>query len=362
MSYQNYYVFYQKKLDYARSKLMNQLELPFLFSLQDAPKNTRFSIVGFIHIDGNDKYPEINFKNDQSRNGRQIYLEDSSGRVRLIGDFPFPIASNICVGTTGVLTLEGNLLFDKIMLMPKLLISNSIVHPQVKIALVSNLCLGSKNFDLNSGNKLIEFLKSCDLCIIIGSIMDSNDFPEFANAENDWKEWVELIDPSLIENFHSFFGEIDTRCILIPGFGDPTESVIPIQPFNPAFISPLNMECTTNPGLINIDGMKLLGMTGNIIDKIDCDQLSFHERQKMILSWRYIAPSSPTRIPCEVCEKDILSLDFMPQVFVAGGSQNLEYSMADDTLVISIPDYITSHSAALLNAEYNEVSIINLMD
>lgn len=360
-NFQTYYVFYQKKLDYARSKLMSLLDQPFMYSLHDSPKNTRFSIVGFIHIDNNERFPHINFTNQTFRNGRQVFLEDSSGRARLIGEFPFPITSNICVGVSGVLTIEGNLLFDRIMTLPKLSITNKISHPPLKIAFVSNICLDSPDFDIIYGQKLIKLLNTCDLCIIIGNIFQQDEFSAFIDAEMDWKEWVEIIDPSLIEKFNILFSDIEKRCIFIPGFGDPTNAIIPIQPFHESFIKHPDMECTTNPALINIQGMQTLVMTGNFIDQIDCEGLSFHEKQKQILSWRNIVPCAPSKIPCEVCEKDILTLDFMPQLFVAGGSDTLEATMVDNTLVISIPDYISHRQAIVFNAGDNEISLIDLI-
>ena len=338
-SFLHHYAAYIKRIEAFKTHLLSRLTPPISLSLSDVPVGIQVSLVGFIFIDENDKYPNIHNKTDEYRNGRQVYVEDQTGRARLIGEFPFKVTSGIVIGVTGKLNEEGNFEFVSMML-PEAKMAQDIEPKKLTIGFVSNLCVTDEDFDQKTGKQLLEQINCFDLCVFIGNVISSESGQVLGRTEEDWTEWLSVIDASSYEKFVDFFGQIRTMKLLIPGFGDPCERRFPIQPLSETLTKELvNCECTTNPASFSYRGIKILAMSGEIINAIDGDEMSFHEKHRMLLTWCHLAPSTPGKIPCYIDNSDPFAINQLPNLFVAGGSNHFKVSTVENCSVVSIPSY-----------------------
>ena len=358
-SFSYFYNIYLKRVESVFKLIRDKLPLPIIGSINDLPIRVRVSIVGFINIDENTKYPKIHYKTQQYLNGKQVFLEDQTGRTRLIGNFPFHLLDGIAVGVVGELVEDGNFEFVDIII-PQLNEMPPMIEPKmIKIAFISNLCLTDENFDMKTGRKLIEQLNETNLCVFVGNIFSSIENQVLGKTEEDWLEWLSIIDSSAYERMTDFFEQITPHKILIPGFGDPIDAKMPIQPFTKILTKEINdCDSTTNPISFRYENISFLVMSGEVIDAINDKELSFHQKQCLLLTFSQLAPSVPQKIQSSISDKDVFTINQLPNFFVVGGSEKLETTDFNGCGVISIPSYQKTRSIAIYDASVNEFSQI----
>ena len=354
-SFSYFYNIYLKRVESVFKMIRDKLTPPIIGSINDLPCGLSVSIVGFINIDENSKYPKIHYKTQQYLNGKQVYLEDQTGRTRLIGNFPFHLLDGIAVGVVGTLNEDGNFEFTDIII-PQITELPQIIEPRlIKIAFISNLCLTDENFDMKTGKKLIDQLNDVNLCVFVGNIFSSTENQVLGKTEEDWLEWLSIIDSSAYERVTDFFDSVKQHKMLIPGFGDPIDAKMPIQPFNKVLIKDINdCNATTNPVIFSFENISFLVMSGEIIDAIDDKELSFHQKQCLMLNFCQIAPSVPQKIQSSISDKDVFTINKLPNFFIAGGSDQLEFTEVNGCGVVSLPSYQTTRSIAIYDASTNE--------
>ena len=226
------------------------------------------------------------------------------------------------------------------MILPEAKVAQDIEPKKFTIGFISNLCVTDENFDQKTGTQLLEQMNNFDLCVFIGNIISSESGQVLGRTEEDWIEWLSVIDSSSYERFVDFIGQIRPMKIIIPGLGDPCDRRMPIQPLPQIFTKDIsNCECTTNPASFCFNGIQILAMSGEIINAIDGDEMSFHEKQRMLLTWCHIAPSIPGKIPCYIDNNDQFAISQLPNLFVVGGSNHFKISTIENCSVLSVPSY-----------------------
>ncbi|CAD7086276.1 unnamed protein product [Hermetia illucens] len=158
---------------------------------------------------------------------------------------------------------------------------------------------------------------------------------------------------------------------LMPGEFDPSNYMLPQQPLHncmfPEAYKHKTFQSVPNPYACEVAGRDIVGTAGqNVMDimrtsKID-DPL---EALKLLVKWSHIAPSSPDTLPCyPYVEGDPFIFKECPHVCFAGNQEEFKKGYYNgengkQTLVVSVPSFITTKSVAVVNLrtlECNQMS------
>lgn len=228
-----------------------------------------------------------------------------------------------------------------------LAVANQIVHPGVTritekkmdfgIVFLSDVHIGSITFLEDAFNRFIDWI-NCDYgnekqreiandvkyLVIGGDIVDG--IGVYPNQEK------ELIIKDITQQYNEaakFLGRIrsDVKIIIAPGNHDASRVAEP-QPAVPkeyanALYQLDNVEFISNPGVVSLDGIKVLIYHGRSFDDLVMDVKEFtHEKNDLLmeelLNKRHLAPIYGERTPLASELEDYLVIDEVPDVFHTG--------------------------------------------
>ncbi|KAJ2795413.1 DNA polymerase delta small subunit Cdc1 [Coemansia guatemalensis] len=160
---------------------------------------------------------------------------------------------------------------------------------------------------------------------------------------------------------------------LMPGSRDPADAALPQQRLHPGMFAQSRaysgFHSTTNPAYIDIDGTLLLGSSGQNVD--DLKRYAVHDESPCQLAartllWRHIAPSAPDTLWCyPFTEYDPFVVRRAPHVYFVGNQPEFDVAVAkgadaQETRVIAVPAFSTSHTVVLLNLRTLECSTVQI--
>lgn len=165
---------------------------------------------------------------------------------------------------------------------------------------------------------------------------------------------------------------------LMPGAGDPTNQALPQQPLHPClfpeagrFSQPGSVNgtfnSTTNPHDFSVGSCDFLGTSGQNIDnlrqytEVSGCKTSGDESLSLMrstLKWQHVAPSAPDTLACyPYKDRDPFYVQNTPNVYFAGGQPEFASEVFESsdsktkTLLVSVPDFSTTGTIALVNIE-----------
>ncbi|RPA91381.1 hypothetical protein L873DRAFT_1831400 [Choiromyces venosus 120613-1] len=324
----------------------------------------------------------------------QVMLEDESGRVKLVGKMLEKeyLVTGAVIGVMGTENKDGD--FDVVdVIVPHLPPQENLLAigkgkgrregGKRKVALVSGLGFRGNAMEDFETELLAEYLlgeiggvedqesasKITHLIIAGNSLAPSIALPPVKGEEKHKKYGYDSTtynaNPALaLDNLlTSLLPSIPIT--ILPGPTDPANVSLPQQPLHPAIFRNAKsyiascLHTTTNPALLDIDGVKFLGTAGQNLDDVykyvdGEDRLGMCER---LLKWRCVAPTAPDTLwsfPFE--DKDLYIIRECPHVFFLGNQEKFESRLVEGPenqvcRIILIPKFSETSEMVLVDVD-----------
>lgn len=168
-----------------------------------------------------------------------------------------------------------------------------------------------------------------------------------------------LADMDLVDDILQRLGKTINVDVL-PGESDPAAPALPQRPLNPCMF-PLSSKMPTvnflsNPASLYVDGVSILGTSGQNIDDIyRCSLLDSRiQMAHLTLLCSHIAPTAPDTLWCRpLAQRDKLILDTWPNIYFIGNQPSFEYELIQlsnsKTLILLIPSFRETSTMILVN-------------
>lgn len=353
-----------------------------------------------------------------------VFLEDSSGRIELEGDFDMDcLATGIVVAIEGVVGATGVLNVSNVHFPSKAPQDTSsadeiVDDDDVKIMLLSGLdCGGSDGETSLKRELLVDFLtghfsteegSNIARVVIAGGgctkpIKPENISPNWSSGSNNKISAHDKSNITLpVRELDLFLGELVAGGVpvdFIPGLHDPTNANWPQKPMHPCLLPSsgcfINMlSRSTNPYKAKIGDKSFLGSDGlNIMDlrryiakrvitndadevddegnmlepKLEFKETSPLEALESALKYNHIAPTGPDSLPTFPFEEtDPFVIEDTPHVFFAGNCDDFETKLVKDgevvTRLVCVPSFLKTGKAVILGLKSMECAVIEFAD
>ena len=334
------------------SKYIKKLPNPVVSSVSKIPKDgTNVSFIAAIFKKSN----KTNSSNKIFLNDDNIYLEDCTSRINVIGIDPGKYVNGVVIGVNGHYSYLSKI--------PKFIVSTifepeyeEIPHPIIidkyKIAFISELQINSENFDINAANSCLKKLQEEDisLFVMIGNIFSKNKIK--TNFNKEWKINLQISDISPVEMFTMFCSKIKCKKIIIPGKNDPVSSIFPLNPIDPILLQDItNIISSSNPSMFYIDNCLFQCSSGDIIKHVMKNtSLSYQESQLSLIKWGLLSPSIP--YVTQMSSSTPISIfvnSKLPNFFITGNSSSFNYFKYKNCNMISIPSFQQNYSSIIVD-------------
>ncbi|KAJ2797509.1 DNA polymerase delta small subunit Cdc1 [Coemansia helicoidea] len=320
----------------------------------------------------------------------QVFLEDESGRIRLVGPLVrgATLASGVVAAVLGRETPDGDFEAADVCFAGMAPQRPRVVDDtQDKfVALVSGLratvdCPVSLEMQL-----LAEFLvgdaggaadqrMSAQIVqtVVVGGVMVVPEAP--VGRTEDAKANDRGPVQQLVAEVDAFLADIAAAMplTLLPGGTDPTDVALPQQPLHPGMFAACRryaeFRSTTNPAYFEVDGTVLLASAGQNVDDLAryavCGETPC-ELAAASLQWRHIAPSAPDTLWCyPFTQHDPFVMRDAPHVYVVGGQVAPDSGLAtgadgQETRIVVVPEFAAAHTIVLLNLRTLECTPVHV--
>ncbi|KAJ2542537.1 DNA polymerase delta small subunit Cdc1 [Coemansia sp. RSA 1822] len=315
-----------------------------------------------------------------------VYLEDESGRIRLVGAAidKAVLASGVVAAVMGSETASGDFDVVDICFAGMAAQSERTSSEDVFVALVSGLNASVETPITLEMQVLAEYL-----CGAVGGAKDqqtSSKIVQTVIAGNIMKVPVPPIGHTedarandrvpvqqLVASVDAYLADI-AACMpltLLPGHGDPASASLPQQPLHPSMFAQCRQftgfQSLTNPAYFEINGTLVLGTSGqNIDDLCRYSDETPCQLAAQSLQWRHIAPTAPDTLWCyPFTEHDPFIVRTTPHVYFAGNQREFDVGVAvgtegQETRIIMVPEFSVSRSIVLLNLRTLECSTVHI--
>ncbi|CAG8442216.1 24166_t:CDS:10 [Gigaspora rosea] len=310
----------------------------------------------------------------------EFFLEDESGRIKLIGDIlkQENIVTGVIMAVLGKESSEGNFeVFDICFAGLPYQQPMPVITDDKYIALISGINIGPNSSPALQLQMMTEFLNGelgdsfeqnlaskIALLIVAG-----NSLQDVKVVEDDKKEKKYGYDSSSYNaqplfDLDNILNEICSEVLpvdLMPGSNDPVNAFLPQQPIIPSLLPKAYQNSTfrrvTNPYWCEIDGVVFLGTSGQTIDDIakyvECeDRLKLTEQT---LYWRHVAPTTPDTLWCHPFrDYDPFIMKQTPHVYFVGNQKEFATTIIkgpeqQSIRLISLPSFSETGNIVLVN-------------
>ncbi|KAH7299968.1 hypothetical protein KP509_24G038500 [Ceratopteris richardii] len=308
-----------------------------------------------------------------------LILEDESGRIRLVGDTVFPTAyvTGVVIAVYGYEGSDGEFVVKQ-MLEPGLapqgqFPSQSSSGEDKYVALVSGLrtCASEANplqFQLlvdyltgHLGDEKEQSAAAKVVHVVIAGDSVHLQYNLLTGQSVQSKDQQKLVEPikELDLALTQLAAAVPTD--IMPGSNDPANFSLPQQPLHACLFPGASVYSTffaaTNPHCFELDGVRILGTSGQNIDDLDKysvadSKVEFMERT---LRWRHIAPTAPDTLGCyPYTDRDPFILNACPHIYFCGNQKKYETKLLQDergrtVRLISVPRFCDTGVAVLVN-------------
>ncbi|KAG7820648.1 hypothetical protein KL909_004520 [Ogataea angusta] len=349
----------------------------------------------------------------------QVMLEDESGRMILDGEIldKILLVTGAVVGVLGMEVEAGIFtVVDVVYPEPGPQVPRPVHTAGNKVLLISGLYINNQSSlgplevlkeylmgELDSSPETMEFLRSITRVVLAGNSIRCVESPDQVVLEKD--KYRELnksnYDADAIEQLDAYIYELlnSVPVTVMPGDSDPCEVSLPKQPLHPAFFkkagSYANFARSTNPAWLEIDGVRLLGTSGeNINDmfkyfipniQVDLNgegngmdspvrnEIVNESRLKLLeatMHWQNVVPTAPDTLTCYPYDvDDPFTLDETPHVYFVGNQPKFE--TAEMTLhcardppipvrIVAVPDFCETGQMAVLDLDSLQCEAIKI--
>ncbi|KJP89715.1 hypothetical protein AK88_00675 [Plasmodium fragile] len=298
----------------------------------------------------------VNYSNDED----VLFLEDETARLKLEGNINSDhYVTGLTVIIKGRAMSNGSLYVDELIYayVPKLQVPRCISDDDKYIMFVSGLCITEQNGNAHSTSLLKDFILGLygDKNVaekLIRVVIIGNSLRNINNDEKDMK----TVDAFLASLCPAVYVD------LMPGENDPTDAILPQQPFPNLFFKTAksynSFQCVTNPYLFSVDNVNVCCMSGEPVNNIvSYSKNSPLDALKMIAKSRILSPTCPDTLGCyPFIGKDPFCLqddDKYPHIFVNGNCAQLEvqHMHGENTLplLVCLPSFDITPKAVLVN-------------
>lgn len=298
----------------------------------------------------------VNYSHDED----VLFLEDETARLKLEGNINSDhYVTGLTVIIKGSGMSNGSLYVDELIYayVPKLEVPRCISDDDKYIMFVSGVHISERNGNVNNTSLLKDFILGLygdkDLSEkLIRVVMVGNCLRNVGSDEKDMK------------TFDMFLASLCPGVFvdLMPGENDPTDAILPQQPFPNLFFKTSrnysSFQCVTNPYLFSIDNVNVCCMSGEPVNNIvSYSKNSPLDALRMIAKSRILSPTCPDTLGCyPFVDQDPFCLqddDKYPHIFVNGNCTELEVQYMHEgkklPLLVCLPSFDVTPKALLVN-------------
>ncbi|KAI5056668.1 hypothetical protein GOP47_0028486 [Adiantum capillus-veneris] len=319
-----------------------------------------------------------------------LILEDESGRIRLVGETlsAKPYVTGVVVAVCGREGSDGEFLVQRI-LEPGLppqepLPSQKIPVEDKYVALVSGLRICANEANPLQFQLLVDYLtghlgdeKEQSAVAQVVHVVIAGDsvhlqYNLLTGQSISSKDQSKLVEP--VKELDLALTQLAAAIPVdvMPGSNDPANFSLPQQPLHTCLFPGASVYSTfysaTNPHCFELDGVRLLGTSGQNVDDLGKysdadDQIEFMERT---LRWRHIAPTAPDTLGCyPYTDKDPFILDTCPHIYFCGNQEKYTSRLLkgeEGRLVrlVTIPHFYDTGIAVLVNLKNLDCHVLSL--
>ncbi|KJE93616.1 DNA polymerase delta small subunit, variant 1 [Capsaspora owczarzaki ATCC 30864] len=312
-----------------------------------------------------------------------IVLEDSSGRVRLGGNFPSSeLVTGDVVAVLGTEQSGGEFVVEEWLMagpapQPALDTASRMRGDELDphVAIVSGLELGKSDQDPlalellseflcgNLGGELNKDLAASVVRVVVAgnSLFNQKELEEASKPKYMARNAVSL-GLQTTQQLDSILSNIASTCPVdvMSGPLDPTNHILPQQPLHrclfPRAYALQTFQTVPNPYHVAVDGVHIMGTSGQPIDdmikfQIGDDRLALLEHT---LQGRHLAPTAPDTLACFPLNADPFILESSPHVYFAANQPEFATSVlkgedGQSVRLVLIPTFSTTQTIVLLN-------------
>ena len=127
----------------------------------------------------------------------------------------------------------------------------------------------------------------------------------------------------------------------------------------------MTLNLVGNPYLFTLNDLAFIGTSGENVDNIrQCSSIgNTMDIMQSTLRWGHLAPSAPNDLRSYPFDNDPMVIESIPDVYFVGGQKSFEKKIVDvngrKVMMISIPEFSSTHSAVIYNTKTEEVKEIN---
>ncbi|KAJ2506408.1 DNA polymerase delta small subunit Cdc1 [Coemansia sp. RSA 2049] len=324
-----------------------------------------------------------------------VHLEDESGRIRLVGKemAKVTLASGVVAAVLGAETPSGE--FDVAELCFAGMPDAQPPLPQAPsggnaeyVAFVSGLNATIDQPVTLEMQLLAEYIlgslgsedtqRACAQIVqvvVAGDLMELP-APPLGHTE-DPKANDRRASAKLVAQVDDFLADIaaSVPLLVMPGRGDPADVSMPQQPINRGMFGQSRQfsgfVSTTNPACLTVNGVSLLGTSGQNIDDLRHYAVNGESACQLAaesLRWRHIAPTAPDTLWCyPFTDRDPFILEHSPHVYFVGNQDAPDSAWAAAgasagarTRVLTVPVFKSSHKIVLLNLSTLDCTVVHV--
>ncbi|KAJ1821412.1 DNA polymerase delta small subunit Cdc1 [Coemansia sp. RSA 2599] len=317
-----------------------------------------------------------------------VFLEDESGRIRLVGPVveKTVLASGIVAAVLGVETAEGDFEVADICFAPMApqqprpaldedkyvaLVSGLGMTAERPMTLALQLLAETLCGGLGGGSSMQPLAARIAQVVLAGDTMQLSEAP-LGHAE-DARANDRTAAAKLAAQVDVFLADIaaNVPVAIMPGAGDPADSSLPQQPLPRSLLAQCSrysgFSSLTNPALLQLDGVHLLGTSGQNVD--DLRRYSSESPGRLAaasLGWRHIAPTAPDTLWCyPFTTHDPFVLHATPHVYFVGNQSQFDSVVTrgpdgQTTRVVMVPRFSDTSQIVLVNLRTLECSTLEI--
>jgi len=292
-----------------------------------------------------------------------LWLEDANFRIKLelSAEEVAKFATGFVVAARGSVTAKGQFTTKSICLpqtfAPKPMPAAQPLNPETAtgqyVALLSGLCIGAPDEDVDARNRAVEFLTkqaAVEHIIVCGGVYGRSNLQDV---------------PAGLEDADRMFAQLAENCQVdvLPGHKDPSNLSLPQMPLHPYFFRSARkcsqFKSVSNPYQCSVGDLEILGHAGQPIrDLMRCTSIATPmQALTTCLDARLLGPTAPDTLVTQPFEKgDPFIIDKTPQVFFSGGHSEFECEWREPaaagssgTLCVCVPAFHKLPSVVLVN-------------
>lgn len=281
--------------------------------------------------------------NESKRGYKIVELEDDKTSIKVIlpRNFKDAIFKDEVIGISGQFTREGTAIYADMVYRPEVSKPVTRTNGSIKVMIVSDIHVGSKNFLLDSFMNMIDYVNNHGISFVVmnGDLVDGIGIYPSQEGDLEIKDIVGQYRKfaSLISNFNK-----NVRVIILPGNHD---IVYPMEPQNPLpkeinALFPPNVTSLSNPVWIEIGERIFLLYHGtsmfDYLESIHGSNLNDSSIfMKEMIRRGHLAPEYGRNLSFIPLKEDYYVIDPVPDVLVTGHIHDHSVSSFNGILMIN---------------------------